>query len=183
MLKKILRRMYASEHLLLYEHRNNSMQVSPADIRMATLDNISDVLSFDTQKNLEKYIHFLHNGNLCFLGYLDNQCAHRSWVIKYPSKVWLHWAVPMDLQSGEVYIHFCMTAPFARGKNIFPHILCYIADQFAECKKVYICVNAKNLPSIKSIEKAGFMPIKKIFVIAFLNTLIYKKEVSLTHGR
>ncbi|HPS74402.1 MAG TPA: hypothetical protein PLD52_08920 [Bacteroidales bacterium] len=173
---KVLRRMFASETLLLYRSHSLTGQTSPTEIKMATPENINDVLFFDSRTNVEKFQRFLAHGDSGYLAYLGETCVHRSWVKCVPEKVFLHWALPMELQENEAYIHFCETAPMARGKNIFAHVLSRISEEYQHCNNVYICVNNKNKASIRSIEKAGYVKIKSYRIIALANSLIYKNE-------
>jgi len=173
---KIFHHLFAAEQLILFRFVSSIPQKSPAEVCSATFENIQDVLFFDTPDKVEKYRNFLFRGDKGYLAYLDGKCVHRSWVITLPRKVWLHWSLPFATQENEAYIHFCETATLARGKNIFSHVLCRIAADYRHCKNIYICVNVKNRPSSRSIEKAGFMPVKRYRIIAFLNMLVFKKE-------
>jgi ribosomal protein S18 acetylase RimI-like enzyme len=168
--------MFASERLLLYKHGSDIPQSSPAEIRKATPGNIRDVLFFDTPDKVEKYLNFLELGDRGYLGYLDGNCVHRSWVKCGPGVVWLHWSLPLSLKENEAYIHFCETAPQSRGKNIFSHMLCHISEELKHCKNIYICINVNNPASIRSVEKAGFMLMHRYRIVAFLNRLIYKRK-------
>ena len=168
--------MFASEKLLLYRSQTLTGQTSPTEIKMATPENINDILYFDSRTNVDKFQRFLAQGDHGYLGYLGKNCVHRSWVKCVPEKVFLHWALPMELKENEAYIHFCETAPVARGKNIFAHILSRISEEYQHCNNVYICVNFKNKASIRSIEKAGYVKIRSYRIIALANRLIYKNE-------
>ena len=79
-----------------------------------------------------------------------------SWVKHTPQTVNLHWAVPMRLKKNEAFIHYCETAPSARGMNIYPAVLSRICNDFREKASIMISCNAKNSTSIRGIEKAGF---------------------------
>lgn len=174
-LKKVFNRLFASERLLLYRHASDTVQLSPVKIIKANENNIRDVLFFDSPEKMDKYLGFLAHGYVGYLAYLGSDCVHRSWVQCLPGRVWLHWSLPMTLQENEAYIHFCETASIARGKNIFSLVLCQICEDFRHFKNIYICVNDRNHSSIRSVEKAGFIPVKTYRIVAIFNRLIYKK--------
>jgi len=167
--------MFAAERLLLYRQGAYVSQPSPVTVTRATAENIGDVLAFDTPDKLALYRQFLAEGETGYLGYLDGKCVHRSWVKRLPGKVQLHWALPLILQKGEAYIHYCETAPTARGKNIFAHVLVLIREDYTQFSNVFICVNATNHASIRSIEKAGFVLVRTYRILALVNRLLYKQ--------
>ena len=129
-------RLYVNETLILFQHETATEQKAPVEIRYASPETIRDILSFQP----ERYV----------------KVVHRSWVKHTPQTVRLHACLPMRLQENEAFIHYCETAPQARGKNIYPHVLTKIADDFKDRKRTFVAVNAKNVGSIKGIEKAGF---------------------------
>jgi len=57
----------------------------------------------------------------------------------------------------QYFIHQCDTAPQARGLGIYPAVLNRIINDFNNNSEILICVNRKNLPSIKGVLKAGFI--------------------------
>lgn len=72
--------------------------------------------------------------------------------------VYPHFAYPYKsykLKDDEVFIHYCETAPMARGLGIYPFVLSKIINDFFNKKKI-ISVDAKNTPSIRGIKKVGF---------------------------
>lgn len=174
--KKIKNRFFVCEQILFYRFSTTMNQTSLASVYPASHENISDLLYFDTQHNLDIYHQFLARGDTGYLASIGKTCIHRSWVIHHPGTVWPHWALPMTLSPGEAYIHFCETAEDAKGKNIFAHVLSVITDDFLNCRNIYICVNTKNKASIRSIEKAGFQLVRKTILLAMINQLIYSRE-------
>ena len=60
------------------------------------------------------------------------------------------------LPSNGIHICFCETIPEARGKGYYPLLLSYILNDMPD-KEFYMIVDEKNIPSIKGIEKAGFV--------------------------
>ena len=91
-----------------------------------------------------------------------------SWVKHTPQTVNLHWAVPMRLKKNEAFIHYCETAPSARGMNIYPAVLSRICNDFREKASIMISCNAKNSASIRGIEKAGFRERERVQVLIIM---------------
>ena len=55
-----------------------------------------------------------------------------------------------------VHLCYCETIPEARGKGLYPLLLKYIQSERQQ-NDLYMIVDEDNLPSIKGIEKAGFV--------------------------
>lgn len=67
----------------------------------------------------------------------------------------------MDLYSGQMFIHYCETAPTARGQHIYTHVLSRIAAEFSGDYQILISTSAHNIASIKGITKAGYEEITR----------------------
>lgn len=74
----------------------------------------------------------------------------------------------MKLGTNEGYIHYCETAPAARGKSVYSSVLNRIAEENKDLHNIFICVDAENAPSIRGIEKAGFRESERIEVTLIL---------------
>lgn len=173
----IVKTLFTFEVIFLFKNATHEMkqQTSKADIVPANEENIKDVLNFQDSKYIDIFREFIKSGDIGYLGYLDGKCIHRSWVVCTPQIVNLHRFLKMRLLSDEAFIHYCETAEYARGKNIYPHVLTEIVDNFLsfkEKKTIYISADSKNLPSIKGIEKAGFEKIAKIGILVILGIKI-----------
>ena len=171
----ILSRLYTRETLLLYRFRQKQEIHSEARIDIANFENIGDLKAFQTSAQISKFREFLENGDVGYLGYLGDQCVHRSWVVVHRRVVNLHWAVPYSLEEGDAYIHYCETAPSARGKKVYPAVLSRICSDLGDKFNILINVNKENTASISGIEKVGFERIKEnrilvIFGVKFLKT-------------
>lgn len=171
---KIRRRLYVNTAVLVYLHEKDTAATSPVTIVKADENSISDVLAFDSADYLPVYKRFFEEGQNCYLAYLDNRCVHRSWVIDKPQNVHTHWSHSMPLKENEVFIHYCLTDPIARGKNIFAYVLSEICREYKEYKAL-IAVEWNNKASIRSIEKAGFVPYIQIKVLIIAGIVIRKK--------
>ncbi len=118
---------------------------------------MSDILTFQNRRCVDVFKNFISIGDCGYFAYVDGLCVHRSWVKHTPQIVNLHWALPMKLKKSEAFIHYCETAPSARGMHIYPAVLSRICNDFREKASIMISCNAKNSASIRGITKAGFV--------------------------
>lgn len=141
---------------------------SPAVIKYATESNLADILTFQNRRYVDVFKNFLSIGDRGYFAYVDGRCVHRSWIKHTPQTVNLHWALPMKLKRNESFIHYCETAPSARGMNIYPAVLSRICNDFREKTSILISCNAKNSASIRGIEKAGFRERERVQVLIIM---------------
>ncbi|OCA88919.1 N-acetyltransferase [Pseudobacillus wudalianchiensis] len=166
------RRLFVLDKVILFKMDQANEVNSPVILKKADINNINDILNFQNKKYLILFKKFLKEGGVGYLGYLDDRCIHRSWVVvEEGSLINLHPLVKRKLDRNAVYIHYCETAPAARGKGVYPYVISTIAKDFQN-KTVLICVNNKNIPSIKGVKKAGFKPVESVTVIALLGIVI-----------
>ena len=158
-------RLFVNENIILYKHARMIDHFSSAKIVKATKENINDVLNFQEKCYIIKFLDFLDSGDIGYLGYLGERCVHRSWVKQGPQKVKLHPLLHYILAEGDMLIHYCETAPKARGQHIYPHVLSTIVKEF-DTKRILISTEAKNEPSINGILRAGFVEVRRFNVQA-----------------
>ncbi len=164
-------RIYTNEIIIVYQLVEPRKQISPAIIQYANSGNLDDILYFQDKKYIDIFKKFLQMGDTGYFAYIDKNCIHRSWVKSNNQIVYPHWTLPYKLKDNEIFIHYCETAPEAKGKNIYPHTLSVIIQEHTE-KKVLIAVNKKNTASIKGIKKVGFkqkMVIRTIILLGIKN--------------
>ncbi len=166
--KFVCKRFYVNETLLLFTDNKYNEVISLAIIKYATESNLSDILTFQNQRYIDMFKKFLAIGDCGYFAYVDGRCVHRSWVKHTSQTVNLHWALSMELKRNEAFIHFCETAPSARGNNIYPAVLSHIVRDFRDKASVMISCNAKNSASIRSIEKAGFKEKERVQVMIIM---------------
>lgn len=179
-IKKFLRivvtRLLVIDSVILFKMDTPKSISSPAIINKANNQNLPDVLLFQDKRYLPIFKKFLEKGDIGYFGYIDGECIHRSWVITNEGSTYNpHPLVKAQLKKNEVYIHYCETAPIARGKNIYPYVISEIAKEFSG-KDVLICVNEKNTPSVNGVKKAGFKPMQLISIFAILGIVFRRKQ-------
>ena len=173
MLNKIVsaikKRIYCNETIIVYVFRKTSQQNIATDLKIYPVadKNLKDVLSFQDKKYIEIFNNFLKVGDAGYYAYLNSNCVHRSWVKSNEQVVYFHWSLPYRLKNNEVFIHYCETAPNARGKNVFPRVLDYIT-RLNKNKEILISVNRNNQASIRGVQKAGFEKKESIQTIVLM---------------
>lgn len=176
--KRLIRtRIFVNEDILLFKHGKEIECPSSAKIVKASKENISDVLDFQDISYVKKFQSFLSSGDIGFLGYLDNRCVHRSWVKQGPQPVKLHPILSYPLKDGDIFIHYCETAPEARGNHIYPSILSHIVQEYKKKKRILISSEKRNRASIKGISRAGFEEFKQYRVQAFFGIRIITEKL------
>ena len=123
----------------------------------------------DIEYNLSHAKERLKNGDKLFIVTENDELAHYSWV-KFDEMDITEASKKIKLKEGEACIYDCYTNKKFRGQGLYPSMLKYLKGYFKEkgFNKVYIYVEANNIPSIKGIEKAGF---KKEDSIKYLRIL------------
>jgi len=167
-------RIFLKETVITYNLKNHQEQTSVATIKHATNENLKDVLYFQSKRYINIFKNFLILGDKGYFAYLQDKCIHRSWVKSNEQVVYPHWAYPYKLKKDEVFIHYCETAPEARGKNIYPHVLSNIIKGHQD-KDILISVNDENIASKKGVEKVGFRE-RESKSVNFTGNEIYKSE-------
>ncbi len=142
------------------------------DVRRVTPENVNDAAAFQNEKYLQSFRSFLEQGDDGYYGYLDGKCAHRSWAVHSAMMV-VDRYYQRPMKENEVFIHWCETAVWARGHNLYPAALGkIIADN--PNKHICISVNENNVASRRGIEKVGFtvqerIKTKVVFGMQFTN--------------
>ncbi|WP_419233768.1 hypothetical protein [Aliarcobacter cryaerophilus] len=166
-------RIFLKETIIVYDLKNHQEQTSVATIKHATNENLKDILYFQPQRYINIFKNFLSLGDKGYFAYLEDKFIHRSWVKSNEQVVYPHWAYPYKLKKDEVFIHYCETAPEARGKNIYPHVLSNIIKEHQD-KDILISVNDENIASKKGVEKVGFRERERVKVLILLGMKFIK---------
>lgn len=114
-----------------------------------------------------------YDGVKDFFIYRNNgSIGHISWIYykNDPNRV-------IDLGIAEGEIKYSLTLPQFRGKGIYPATLIKVQRYLKEhgYRRVYICAEHDNLPSIKGIEKAGFKFVTSINLIKIVGVQLSKR--------
>ena len=127
---------------------------------------ISAGYDFSTCPYLEYLKNSLNRGINILLLFIDREFSHYS-CMALNNKDPLFKRID-DQDTG--FIGPCYTTPNHRGKGIYPFALSKVCEFFKERKKsrALICTKTKNLPSIKGIKKAGFLPNAEVRYIRLL---------------
>lgn len=174
--KYIETRIYINETLIVFAHKYEQNIHSEAVVQYATYNNLIDILDFQPKHYLEVFKKFLNCGDKGYFAYLNDKCVHRSWTKTACQTVYLHRFLPMELKEYDVFIHWCETAEFARGKNVYPYVLSQIVKDFTNAKRIMISVNEDNNSSIRGILKAGFIPIERHKILVVCGMKFKKKS-------
>jgi hypothetical protein len=186
---QIGRRLFYYKSVMLYwlpgEPTHGVESKVPIKLERVTARNVEQATSI-ADSGVHSFREMLVEGQLGFYAYHEGKVVHYSWVIvndggpakRYP--IWLN-MVWHHLGEREAHIHNCETASLLRGCGIYPAALMRICKFLIHEKgyrAIYISVAEDNLPSVKGIVKAGFIPLKKIQVINFLGLQIRYKTLS-----
>lgn len=174
--KKIFKKIFSKEKIYIYISLGalpNINRPNNYKIVRANLKNLKDILFFQEKKYIKIFETFLKNGDRGYLGYLNENCVHRTWVKSNCQTINFHRYFKYKLKKDEEYIHYCETSDKARNKGCFSFTLNQILSENFDKKKL-IAVNSKNLSSIKAIERSGFDLYKTIIIYRILFLTIKK---------
>jgi hypothetical protein len=165
--------------IIVYRHAHDVITASPVEIRPVTRERVADALDMESSERIEEFRGFLQRGDLGYYGYLDGKVVHRAWARMGPVRVaTYHSYGPLNVESDSGYVHYCETAPSARGLGVYPAVLCAIvSDLHARgVREVTIATTLENSASRHGIEKAGFVESRRIelrilFGVAFRRDL------------
>jgi len=182
-MKRFLERLYRilksriclDESFYLYRFKSDPRIESIITLEEVKGENIKDVLSFESKSTLKYLEQIIKKGEKGILGYLNGECVHRSFYKDAPGKALVFKFLPIMIGESEVYIHDCETAEKAKGKNIYPFVISYIARKYFPSKQILIATNVNNMASRRGIEKGGFEPFRIMRIKVFFG---FKKRSS-----
>ena len=166
-LRRLLRRVTAFHTVTILVNRfgGRTVAASPLDIRRVTPANVEDARSMDTPGRVEEFRRFLERGDAGYYAYRNGVVVHRSWLVRGPgqARLWHSWG-RLDLEPCDAYLHYCETAPAARGTGIYPQVIALAAETAlaSGVQRVLIWTDADNLPSLRGIRRAGFVPERRV---------------------
>ena len=101
-------------------------------------------------------IQYLKREGKCYISFDDNNDATGHYLVMFNNDKNNY----IDLKKREAYIHYCFVDPKQRNKKIYQKALvniCYELFHSNNINRIYIVVDKSNLPSLKAIEKVGFV--------------------------
>jgi L-amino acid N-acyltransferase YncA len=151
----------------VYRYERFEHVATDAEIRRVTPKTVGDARSMDTPERIAEFEAFLARGDRGYYGYVSGRVVHRSWVVRGPAvmRLWRHFgAWPVGPRGA--YVHYCETAPEARGHGLYPATLSLIATDLAVegVQGLFIATEAENDASRRGIEKAGFVACARVVV-------------------
>lgn len=133
-------------------------------IELGTLASLADLAGdypdvFNTAR-LHDFRERLRRGDRLFIALDKQTVVHASWVGIRSEIVATHESgadCKIVLDEPGAVIYDCWTAPFARGRSIYPAVLCELMERgLRDCQSVWIYCLSGNDKSRRGIEKTGF---------------------------
>ena len=167
---RLLRRVTTFRTVTILVHRfaGRTIARSALDIRPVTSGNLEDAASMEDATRLAEFRRFLARGDQGWYAYKDGVVVHRSWLVRGPAQARLwHSYGHLELGPEDAYLHYCETAPAARGLGIYPQVLALAAEGALErgCRRVLIWTDADNVASRNGIARAGFVPEREVKLV------------------
>jgi ribosomal protein S18 acetylase RimI-like enzyme len=177
---KLLRRVSMNGRVVIIVYRNQASVTlpSPLEIRRVDLDNLVDALSMEPPERVEEFRGFLERGDLGYYAYREGTVVHRAWVRLGPLTVPTYFGfVPIRIPVGDAFIHYCETAPSARGTGVYPAVLAHITSELRArgIREITISTTLDNQASRRGIEKAGFEEMRRFDLILVLGMPIQRE--------
>lgn len=135
--------------------------LSQVTVSRASFSNLQDLLAFDDADELDALASLLDQGEEGYLGYVDSECVHRSWLAIGPTRVWEHWSQTRFIPEGHGYVYYCETSPAARGLGVFPQVLSRISAEHPDLT-LTMAIDAANASSRRAAEKAGWTHVETV---------------------
>ena len=152
---------------IVYRHERAVGVATDAEIRVVTPETVQDATSMETPERIAEFEAFLARGDRGYYGYLSGRVVHRSWAVKGPAvmRLW-HRFGAWPVGARDAYVHYCETAPEARGHGLYPAALSRIAADLAAegVQSLFIATESQNQASRRGIEKAGFVARARVIV-------------------
>ena len=144
-------------------------------IRKGTLEDLTNLHQNRPCLPWEFSCHKIDNVRDFFISSSDSELQHISWIYYKgdPNRI-------IRLREDEAEIKYCLTFDTFRGQGIYPSVLQSICQYLATSgyNRIFIAVDARNLPSIRGIQKAGFERTEAIRLVKVFGLQISKKYSS-----
>jgi ribosomal protein S18 acetylase RimI-like enzyme len=121
----------------------------------------------DSDARIAEFRGFLARGDRGFYAYRDGRVVNRAWVIVGPGScdLW-HGYGRLTIPAGSAYVHYCETAPEARGLGIYPAVLAHVARTLEEegIRPIRISTTIDNTASQRGIDRAGYRIVRRVAI-------------------
>ncbi len=123
--------------------------ISPSEFPL--LAKVDETGSADSEERIRRH-------DECYAAYLDGQIAHYSWVQHTGNHHIVPAGTKYSVMPGSLWIYDCHTAPWARGRGLYPSTLCRIVqDYFLQgFSTALIYTSPSNVASQRGILRSGF---------------------------
>lgn len=151
--------------LVIAEHREPATIDAPVTIVPVDEQRLDDARTMDSPARIEEFRRFLARGDRGFYAYRDHRVVNRAWVIIGPGScdLW-HGYGRLVIPAGTAYVHYCETAPEARGSGIYPAVLAHVARTLNQegIATIRISTTRDNVASLRGIERAGYRIVRQV---------------------
>lgn len=144
-------------------------QVDGVEIKKGNFDDLEQARQTLKPLPWEFQCHEFDGVEDFFVARDDGGVQHISWVYLHHDRNRL-----LTLGDREAEIKFCLTLPALRGRGIYPRVILLILNylNLKGIHRVFMCVHRDNQPSIRGIEKAGFMRVSEVRLRKFMGIQI-----------
>lgn len=110
-------------------------------------------------------------GRQCHIARSEGRIASCGWITFDEERIG-ELGLRVRLLSNEAYIWDCFTLPAYRGQHLYPALLAHMLRELRAggCKRVWIGMDADNLPSQAGVARAGFQPIVDLLQVRHAST-------------
>lgn len=99
-------------------------------------------------------------GCQCYIARIEGRLASYGWITFDEERIG-ELGLSVRLLAGEAYIWDCATLAAYRGQRLYPALLAHMLRELraSSLKRIWIGMDADNLPSQTGVARAGFQPI------------------------
>lgn len=158
-------RTFRRVRIVIAEHAEPATLYAPVTVVPVDELRVEDARTMDSPARIEDFRRFLARGDRGFYAYRDHRVVNRAWVILGPGScdLW-HGYGRLAIPAGSAYVHYCETAPDARGLGIYPAVLAHVARALNQegIATVRISTTEDNAASLRGIARAGYRIVRHV---------------------
>ncbi len=148
------------------------------ELTIADIDKMLEVMYFNRQSLQERF----NEGERCFAVFEKGKIVSYFWAL-FGFRDFNELHMRFRLRSNQTWMYNAVTVKSARGRGLYPNIICYMAKALAKSgiDEAFIDVESGNAPSIRGLEKAGstriaLVRMRKIFSTISYNVIVFDKH-------